>query len=335
MNLEYLKDRPTLQKVLATLLTALVALGGILLWGGDEESDQRAVAQVCDVLEMLENPDIAETCEIFTHGPDPRSAALEAPAVVAAEGVLHPVPPEKLCVSGPTGHRVHVFTAPGASKDAAWDTLGYAQKYLNLSSTTHRQRIRFLCSGGRPRIDEISIPWGSSGHFSTFWRTLDEMGHNLPNRLYLFLGEPPSYPYCGQGSVGVWGYHEEGQPPDYRVAPEAQYSIVRCQGASRTTLHEIGHNLGAVVPEAPHSSGAWHCWDSSDIMCYDDGGPYFQAGGEEQAFCQTKRMTSKDGVALIRGSFDCQKDDYWNPSGLGSLVYNTAESRFLTRPREI
>jgi hypothetical protein len=70
-------------------------------------------------------------------------------------------------------------------------------------------------------------------------------------------------------------------------------------------------------------------------MCYNDGGPYFDAGGQMQQFCPTERMTSREGTALIRGVFDCQHDDYWRPDMSPGLPYNAAASKFLTKPKLI
>ena len=62
-----------------------------------------------------------------------------------------------------------------------------------------------------------------------------------------------------------------------------RYSMVRLgwttKDLARIWQHEIGHNLGAVQDSAPHSSLAGHCYESLDVMCYADGGQYFDDGG--------------------------------------------------------
>jgi antitoxin (DNA-binding transcriptional repressor) of toxin-antitoxin stability system len=68
-----------------------------------------------------------------------------------------------------------------------------------------------------------------------------------------------------------------------------------------TAIHEISHNLGAVQRSAPHHSASWHCLDESDILCYDDDG----SGG----FATYNACNSTTGQL-----FDCNQDDYFNPS---------------------
>ena len=68
-----------------------------------------------------------------------------------------------------------------------------------------------------------------------------------------------------------------------------------------TAIHEISHNLGAVQRSAPNRSASWHCTDEMDILCYDDDG----SGG----FSTNVACSSTTGQL-----FDCNQDDYFNPS---------------------
>ena len=88
--------------------------------------------------------------------------------------------------------------------------------------------------------------------------------------------------------------------------------------------HELVHALGAISPNAPHSTGKGHCYDAYDIMCYRDGGP---------AWRKTIKCPSPDSQYRL----DCGDDDYFalkprkgswlarNPSA------NVANSRFLAK----
>jgi hypothetical protein len=69
-------------------------------------------------------------------------------------------------------------------------------------------------------------------------------------------------------------------------------------------LHETTHTLGAVQDSAPHSSQAGHCYDESDVECYNDGGSYFTTGGSTVASCS-------DSAHEV---YDCNLDDYFNPT---------------------
>jgi hypothetical protein len=69
---------------------------------------------------------------------------------------------------------------------------------------------------------------------------------------------------------------------------------------NETPMHEVGHMMGAVQYDAPHSTGSGaHCYDEKDVMCYSpDGGDRHQSGPE---FDCTGRQR-----------FDCGFDDYFD-----------------------
>jgi PKD domain-containing protein len=70
-----------------------------------------------------------------------------------------------------------------------------------------------------------------------------------------------------------------------------------------TFLHELSHTLGAVQDSAPNSTGAGHCTDEADIMCYVD-----SSGMPTHSACSPALTTPFDEL------YDCNNDDYWNPS---------------------
>jgi hypothetical protein len=89
----------------------------------------------------------------------------------------------------------------------------------------------------------------------------------------------------------------------------------------KNILHEITHTLGAVQNSAPHSTGASHCFDQWDVMCYPDGGP---------------RSTMTYPCASLgegNAAYDCNEDDYLNPAPApGSYLathWNAQQSVFL------
>lgn len=89
-----------------------------------------------------------------------------------------------------------------------------------------------------------------------------------------------------------------------------------------TFLHELSHTLGAVQDSAPNSTGAGHCTDEADIMCYAD-----SSGKPVQTACSPTLATPFDEL------YDCNNDDYWNPSpAAGNYLathWNAYDSVFL------
>jgi hypothetical protein len=80
--------------------------------------------------------------------------------------------------------------------------------------------------------------------------------------------------------------------------------------SSNAVRHEIGHNLGALQPGAPHAFDGSHCDDAiEDTMCYSNSPRV--ANGQRGLF------------------FDYRNDDYWDPAG-GALPWWTVNlNRFL------
>ena len=94
-------------------------------------------------------------------------------------------------------------------------------------------------------------------------------------------------------------------------------------------LHELTHNMGGVQDGAPHASGNAHCYDGNDIMCYNDGGSYFQQPGN---YLLGPADTGCSGSG-IGAPYDCNNDDYFNPNPpAGSYLashWNSYDSVFL------
>jgi len=125
----------------------------------------------------------------------------------------------------------------------------------------------------------------------------------------------PTNPHNAGGLFAfVWG--ERQAPPRLQV-PYYAYLM----------LHEVTHNLGGVQKSAPNTTGAWHCTDDYDLMCYDDGGPIHE------------RATACHGAGTLSAAYDCNQDDYFNPSPApGSYLathWNVYDSAFLGSCREL
>jgi hypothetical protein len=130
--------------------------------------------------------------------------------------------------------------------------------------------------------------------------------------------------------LGISDQHGSGNPHNAGGLVAMAYGLGRTYFTSNSQafgdevpLHEITHNLGAVQFSAPHSSLGGHCYDESDVECYNDGGSYFTSGGSTTASCS-------DAAHEV---YDCGLDDYFNPSpSPGSYLathWNLFDSAFL------
>lgn len=83
-------------------------------------------------------------------------------------------------------------------------------------------------------------------------------------------------------------------------------------------MHENGHNMGAVNNDAPYASGAGHCREEWDVLCYDDDGPLVNQLGI------VTHCGMPPSPYLRRGWFDCAYNDYYY-AGIppaGNYLYN-------------
>jgi hypothetical protein len=87
-----------------------------------------------------------------------------------------------------------------------------------------------------------------------------------------------------------------------------------------TAAHELMHNLGGVQRSAPNTSGAGHCVDEYDVMCYSDAPNY-------------PTMVIRCPQTSHNARFDCNHDDYYHTNpGSGTYLdtqWNAANSRYL------
>lgn len=135
-------------------------------------------------------------------------------------------------------------------------------------------------------------------------------GFKASNKKYAVWLDAPYYNACGQAH----GYQDTVRGPAnlsegrtlavvYQAyQPHMTYNRSHplnggfCRG--RTLLHELGHNMGAVLNVAPNAYGG-HCDDTpEDIMCYQDADD-----------------TRDYGDAV----FDYNNDDYWDPIAVGGF----------------
>lgn len=196
-------------------------------------------------------------------------------------------------------------TVDGIFKDSAAKTGGI-------------RHVRWVTGTGC-RMSVIVVRLAASGD-DTFSSTVSELqaaGLNRTDRKYLVWVDANIY--CGisqfrsDDSPGTANANEGG--------PSYARTDTGCWGFQNSVeAHELMHMLGGVQHSAPHSTGAGHCTDEQDRMCYTDS--------------QSTVVTYPCAWQHER-LFDCGDDDYFHtspPSGsyLASR-WNSATSSFLER----
>ncbi len=351
-----MRTRRTVAPLLALLL-CLSALVASPAWA--HEGHHSAAAATAAAEAVAAKPDAASLCErlrrvprthvpLCSHGGDPARAFPSVTKGVAAPVIAHSVDAEAAtaaaCMDGGTsGRRIEVLYAVPADRDNRYRTMlptmrnVLAEADANLSSAggANGQHYRWLCENGTDiTIRNVTLKAvGSDGSFdfSDYIDSLQQqvslglgpVDYNADRRIYMAFVDRVTndYTYGGQGTI----YGDDTADPtvNYNNQTTNAYSMTAYFDAF-IVGHEIGHNIGAVQNSAPHASGAFHCYDAYDLMCYDDGGPYFSNGGSLVFSCPGSQ-------AYI---MDCGRDDYYYPgtppaSNYLSTHWNTANSDYL------
>jgi hypothetical protein len=154
---------------------------------------------------------------------------------------------------------------------------------------------KVLCDAGEEiRVDSFA---SNGTSFKSVVSAAKAAGFNDPDVDYTIFFDYDHPSICGVGSfssdetLSVNNANNSGG--DYGISYDGCWDGV-------TTMHENGHNQGAVQYNAPYSTGdGAHCWDENDVMCYSpDGGDLHQEG-------TISRCTD-------RIHFDCGNDSYFD-----------------------
>jgi hypothetical protein len=276
-----------------------------------------------------------------THGGDAAPPALPDATLRSRSIPSAPCPGD-----GRSGSRVHVLLGvpadttasdPPATKSLLRQALYLADANLDAASPSMGQHYRFFCRHDRNvTIRTVQLPAIGSDSlygFDDVTTGLTTQGFTKRSAIYATFVENIDccYSYGGQGSMTT---DDRSNPStNSNNGPFPRYSMIRLGATFDATMlalvfqHETGHNMGAVQNSAPHTSGAFHCYETNDIMCYNDGGPYFSTGGTLVSVCPD---LSSAGMYV----FDCGGDDYYNASPASSTYladhWNVADSRWLT-----
>ena len=242
--------------------------------------------------------------------------------------------PDRAELAGlPQVHAIYVYPAKAATRLPRFGAMFQADaKQADSRLASYGRTIRWdLRTDGKLDITSFQSKYratqlAGANQFSLVANELASVFKD-PNKKYVVWLDAGSK-YCGQGTL----WNDTSRSPTNASDVNRTTGIVyRPYGATtstggfcrgRTLLHELGHNLGAVLAPAPHSFDDAHCNDSAeDVMCYTS-------------------QTSKDtGLAV----FDYLNDDYWdaratvNPLGFEparpALPWWTVNlSRFLCPP---
>jgi hypothetical protein len=273
---------------------------------------------------------------VCTHGPDPY------PAGVTRGSVIKPVPAPPPGVAGPSalavcegdgasGRRVEVMYVHGSTSRyqeyletfrtlaEAVDTI-YNESARETGGERHVRFVTEMVNGQcRPVVRDVRI--SDAAIAATTWEPLYNevraLGWTRTDRLYMQFTE--SEAFCGIG--GFRGDTRKTDANRSNSGPDYGRSDVDCWRAG-VAAHELGHNLGAVNNNAPNGSGAAHCNDDYDVMCYRDGGP---------RSALVIRCTNPSHEQRL----DCNHDDYYhtNPPAGSYLAnnFNVADNLFLIR----
>ena len=209
----------------------------------------------------------------------------------------------------PKTHVVYMHPSDRASRFAQFAHViqGQSRRASRLLTNLTGYGLRFddrRDSSGREILDITVVKakaneqkLGGSRQFAMVYDELTRLKLTHPDKKYLVWVDAPS-DVCGRATL---------RSDNRRIAANGNEArsvatINRPSDPARTDggwcvpiLHELGHAMGAVLPQAPHEDGGGHCNDfGNDIMC---------VGASTVPFDPTAGRW-----------FDHGNDDYWDPA---------------------
>ena len=234
--------------------------------------------------------------ETQTHGGD------------SASGPLGGIAPERSIVCTASGSRsvavyAHAIGSPNRLDGVRSDIQAAVRSANGLLAAAGAETgivadYRFACDPvGQPEVSVIST---AARDYDAIVDAARAAGMVRSNEDYWIFADFPS---PNPRFAGVGTFHDDdalsATNDNYR---NAGYGITYGgHWATRTPMHENGHNMGAVQRSAPDASGAGHCDGdvTTEVMCYDDGGPRWDSDHE----C---------GVVPAQLHYDACQNDYFN-----------------------
>ena len=175
------------------------------------------------------------------------------------------------------------------------------------------RRVRFVTNDNCvPEVTNVTV---SSTGDDTFYGMVNELraqGMTNVDRKYLIFADA-AVGICGLGEVYM---NDRGDQLNPNNDGRPQYARVDTSCWQYAAAHELIHTMGGVQNSAPNTSGAGHCTDEVDVMCYKD----------------TSTTVTRQ-VCDRAGQVDCNNNDYFHPNPRSSSYldtkWNVARSRFL------
>jgi hypothetical protein len=267
---------------------------------------------------------------LCTHGNDPRQPAV-AGDFAAMPPNSAPWPCYGTGVDGPRVEALYVYPSGTTSQLSSllptFETLAHKIEGIYQSSGNETGRpayVRFATTAPpecRLVVREVAVSSAAIGDFLAMINELQQGGFNRTDRKYQVWVDAQNSPYCGVGTVT----YDDRATQDNRNNSGPSYARADRPCWDYAEPHELGHNLGAVQPGAPHATNGYHCWDDYDKMCYNDGAIPNPPGAMQV------RCADSTHEELL----DCNHDDFFHTGSVpaGSYLsshWNMANSQFLS-----
>lgn len=235
-----------------------------------------------------------------THGPDPETPGHHGTSIEPGDPMRAPT-----CRAAGAYRTVILYTYLSGNTNNVSDSRATIRDSIKRSNYVLDEESQASSSSSPKRADyEVRCnstgsiyvgAYASSGRrMAKVFDSAKAAGFNLSTEKYLIFADfsdPDGS--CGYGEL----YNDTSKSTsNYNNGRSYGVSYKSCW-TGKTPMHEWGHMMGAVQSSAPDSSGAGHCNDGLDVMCYADGGP-----------------KSNYSSTVCTGSlkFDCRKDSYFD-----------------------
>jgi hypothetical protein len=226
-----------------------------------------------------------------------------------------------------------VYLIPAGAPDASGTMVPLIRQHFVQSNAMVSNRaaeyggdlaLRVLCdSAGQPAV-RVLRGSGTDSSIGAIDQEIARQGQRITGQdNVVYWGDGG----CGGGVAYGSGDTRPGVENNVNNAPGIAVVYGRCPFTYM--LHEQGHSMGAVLPNTPNTSGAGHCNDDADVMCYRDGGP--RSGNYRANVCPSPNGN-------LDYYWDCNVNDYFHPNpSAGSFLatsWNLAScaNRMVYRP---